>query len=124
MTPNKCICPDPSQHRPDAAFSVSHQHSTTSYSCDVSLTLARSHVISGVEASYQIDYQAFECSSEDSYDFYGICIGKETDKFGPRCKEFLARITSIREGEEYEHDPINEHGFKNGMWSAPTALPC
>ena len=65
---------------------------------------------------YQIDAHA------NGYDFYGISIGKETGVFGPRCKEFLARITSIREGEEYEHDPINEHGFKNGMWSAPTAL--
>ena len=71
MTPNKYICRDPSQYRPDAAFPVSHQHSTTSYSCDVSLTMARSRVISGYEASYQIDYQAFECGSEDGDDYYG-----------------------------------------------------
>ena len=28
---------------------------------------------------------------------------------------------STREGEEHEHEPTNEHGFRNGTWSAPTA---
>ena len=34
----------------------------------------------------------------------------------------LVRMTSIRHGEEYENDPINQHGHAAGLWSAPTAL--
>ena len=65
---------------------------------------------------YQID------AEKNGLDFYGVAIGKDTGVFGPRMQELLVRMTSIRHGEEYENDPINQYGYTAGLWSAPTAL--
>ena len=47
---------------------------------------------------------------------------KDTCHVGQGLHTLLTRMTSAREGETFEpNDMLNQHGFKEGTWNAPTA---
>ena len=54
--------------------------------------------------------------------FVPAALEKDTCHLGEGLRTLLTRMTSARDGEEFEASEMpQQHGFKQGVWNTPTA---